>query len=314
MFAVLMVLQWLGGIAAALWISPRTWVGSTSYIHIHVWAAALLGGLIVAFPIILALTHPGRTLTRHAIAIAQMLEAALLIHLTGGRIESHFQLFGLLAFLALYLDWRVMATATFVVATEHLVRGLLWPESVYGILTPSLWRWVEHAGWILFEDTFLLIAIARTRKEMFSMAQRSAQLESSKSGVERKIRQRTAQLTTEIAARKQQEAALALACEAARGAARTKAEFLANMSHEIRTPMTAVIGYADLLLDPQTPESERITHVQTIRRNGEHLLGLINDILDLSKVEAGQMTIEKVACSPSGLIVDVVSLMRVRAK
>jgi len=314
MFTLVMVLQWLGGIAAALWISPRAWAGVTSSIHIHVWAAALLGGIIVAFPIILALAQPGRALTRHTIAIAQMLDAALLIHLTGGRIESHFQLFGLLAFLALYLDWRVMATATAVVATEHLIRGLLWPQSVYGILTPSLWRWVEHAGWILFENTFLLIAIARTRKEMFSMAQRSAQLESANTSVERKIAERTVQLTTEITARKQQEEALARACDAARGAALAKAEFLANMSHEIRTPMTAVIGYADLLLDSQTTESERIKHVQTIRRNGEHLLRLINDILDISKIEAGQMTAETVACSPSGLIVEVVSLMRVRAK
>lgn len=235
MFTVVMILQWLGGLAAALWISPRTWAGSTSYIHIHVWAAALLGGLIVAFPITLALVHPGQTLTRHAIAIAQMLEASLLIHLTGGRIESHFQIFGLLAILALYLDWRVMATATCVVASEHLIRGWLWPESVYGILTPSFWRWAEHAGWILFEDTFLLTAIARTRQEMFSMAQRSAQVESAKSSIERKIGERTSQLTAEIAARKQQEEALARACDAAREAARTKAEFLANMSHTVGT-------------------------------------------------------------------------------
>ncbi|MFQ5461940.1 MAG: response regulator [Phycisphaerae bacterium] len=92
-----------------------------------------------------------------------------------------------------------------------------------------------------------------------------------------------------------------------------KSEFLANMSHEIRTPMTAILGFAENLLDSSRPESERVNCVHTIRRNGEHLLGLINDILDLSKIEAGKMTIEHVACHPCQIIADVVSLMRVRA-
>jgi CheY-like chemotaxis protein/HPt (histidine-containing phosphotransfer) domain-containing protein len=77
--------------------------------------------------------------------------------------------------------------------------------------------------------------------------------------------------------------------------------------------MTAIIGYADLLLDPETTGTEQRTHIQTIRRNGEHLLSVLNDILDLSKIEAGRMLTETVACSPSAIIVDVASLMRVRA-
>jgi signal transduction histidine kinase/CheY-like chemotaxis protein len=96
-------------------------------------------------------------------------------------------------------------------------------------------------------------------------------------------------------------------------ASRVKSEFLANMSHEIRTPMTAVIGYADLLLDPSLNASDRVNHLQTIRRNGEHLMTVINDILDVSKIEAGKMTVESIPMSPSQVIVDVASLMRVRA-
>ena len=116
MFAALMALQWLAGIIAALWISPKAWVGQTSYVHLHVWAALLLGGAISGFPIFLALTQPGKILTRHVIAVGQMLTSALLIHLTGGRIETHFHVFGSLAFLAFYRDWRVMLSATVVVA------------------------------------------------------------------------------------------------------------------------------------------------------------------------------------------------------
>ncbi|MEI8195889.1 MAG: GAF domain-containing protein, partial [Phycisphaerae bacterium] len=94
---------------------------------------------------------------------------------------------------------------------------------------------------------------------------------------------------------------------------RTKSEFLANMSHEIRTPMMAIMGYVDGLLDPDQPIAERAEHVTIIRRNCEHLMSLINDILDISKIEAGKMQVERIACSPAQIISEAASLMRLRA-
>lgn len=92
-----------------------------------------------------------------------------------------------------------------------------------------------------------------------------------------------------------------------------KSAFLANMSHEIRTPMTAILGYADLLSDPTLSEAEKAGHVSTIRRNGEHLVGIINDILDISKIEAGKMTLESIDTPVTQLAQDIVTLMRPRA-
>lgn len=179
MFAVLMAIQWVAGIVAALVISPRTWIGQTSQLHLHVWAAVFLGGVISFFPIVLAVFRPGHTLTRHTIAVGQMLMSSLLIHLTGGRIETHFHVFGSLAFLSFYRDWRVLVPATVVVALDHMFRGMFYPESVFGVLTPERWRWLEHAGWVIFEDIFLFLSCLRGQKEMRQIAENTAKLDAS---------------------------------------------------------------------------------------------------------------------------------------
>jgi len=187
LFAPLMIFQWLAGIAAAIWISPKTWAGPTSEIHIHVWAAIFLGGAIALPPAFLAWMRPADTITRHLVAIGQMLTSALLIHLSGGRIETHFHVFGSLAFLAFYRDWRVLLSASTVVAADHLLRGMYWPESVYGVLAIEPWRWVEHAGWVVFEDFFLTISILQGIREMRLIAERQANLESLNESVERQV-------------------------------------------------------------------------------------------------------------------------------
>ncbi|QDT36437.1 ATP-binding protein [Stratiformator vulcanicus] len=92
-----------------------------------------------------------------------------------------------------------------------------------------------------------------------------------------------------------------------------KSQFLANMSHEIRTPLTAIIGFAENLLDPALGDEDRRMAVKTVLRNGEHLLEIINDVLDLSKIEAGRLEVEQIECSPVQVAADVVSIMRVRA-
>jgi two-component system sensor histidine kinase/response regulator len=177
LFAGLMALQWVGGIAFAVWVSPLAWSGTSSRTHLHVWAAIVLGGLISLFPAVLALLRPGQPSTRYTIATAQMLMGALLIHLTGGRLETHFHVFGSLAFLAIYRDWRVLVPATIVVALDHMLRGMFWPQSVYGVLVASQWRWLEHAAWVIFEDIFLVVACRRSMAEMRDTADRTAALE-----------------------------------------------------------------------------------------------------------------------------------------
>jgi len=100
--------------------------------------------------------------------------------------------------------------------------------------------------------------------------------------------------------------------EEAEAATRAKSEFLANISHELRTPMAAILSHSDLLLQ-RLSRHEDVETLNTIKRNGDYLLELINDILDLSKIEAGKLDVERIPCSPDQMLSDVASLMRVRA-
>ena len=292
MFAGLMAIQWLAGVAAALWIAPNTWIGSESRTHAHVWAAIFLGGAISSFPIYLALRHPGTTLTRYVIAVAQMLTSSLLIHLTGGRLETHFHVFGSLAFLSCYRDWKILIPATLIVAVDHGFRGFFYPQSVYGIMNASNWRWLEHSAWVLFEDAFLIVAIRQSLHEMWVSATQHAVLEDSKELI------------------KSHNKKLEEYGRQAEAASRAKTEFLANVSHEIRTPMQVILGYADLMEHGLCSDEKAIP---TIRRNGEYLVTLLNDILDLSKIEADKLEVERIPCSPCKVIHEVVTLMQVRA-
>ncbi|MFO0945727.1 MAG: ATP-binding protein [Planctomycetota bacterium] len=102
----------------------------------------------------------------------------------------------------------------------------------------------------------------------------------------------------------------------AEAATQSKTEFLANMSHEIRTPMTAILGFADLLVaecEASPSAAKRLSHLLTIKRNGMHLLDIINDILDISKIEAGELHVERHRFQVLSLVTEVASLMRVRA-
>ena len=101
--------------------------------------------------------------------------------------------------------------------------------------------------------------------------------------------------------------------DAAQTATRAKSELRANVSHELRTPMSAILMIADMLTEDEI-ELDNSEAVDIIKRNGQYLLTLINQLLDLSKIEAGKLTLRRVQCSPAAVLSEVESLVRVRAE
>lgn len=323
MFAWLMIAQWFLVVGLAAWVSPRTWIGQTSYVNEHLYAAVLLGSAIASLPILLGFLYAGHSVTPFVIAVAQSSMSALLIHITGGRIETHFHVFGSLAFLSCYRDWRVLAVASTLVSGDHLLRGLFWPQSVYGVVDAAFARTLEHAAWVAFEDIFLLLICFRGQREIVEIAQQEAGLRVAYYDVESQVTARTADLASQTKKLADSEGHLVQKIDelekartTAESASRSKSEFLANMSHEIRTPLTSILGYSDLLMsDPEVRQSEeaRTDALESIQRNGKHLLGVINDILDLSKIEANKLSIDLAPTSIVAILEAIKSSMNVRA-
>ncbi len=453
LFAWLLIVQWLAAILAALLIMPDTRSPAGDFtLDRHIWFVVFLGAIFVAIPSGLGLILPGSKGTRYAIAIGQMLIGALLIHITGGKIETHFHIFVSLALLSFYRDWRVLATASAVTLIDHAIRGRFWPQSLYGIARPDGRLFLEHAGWLALTDAFLMRSCRQWLDEMRGVARRRAELESAREHIEANAEfaaalNQTEQLATYEAALRCISRVLRTACsvlhtvrpdgtleprfamgldegpleaavfqgdglpatvartrepktllgpfghanlrvrfgvgdvglqsirswpivfqhrclgvlttahvgpvnDAQRGflaagldqlairmnaflieeqrlellanlqtqsralqeesrkadrANRVKSEFLANMSHELRTPMNSIMGFTQRLIrriGDSIPDRD-LDALKTVDRNAKHLLGLINNILDLSKIEAGKMDVKRARFDPAGMIREV---------
>ncbi|MCP3136413.1 sensor histidine kinase [Pyxidicoccus xibeiensis] len=274
--------QWVFAIVLAWFWSPHGWHGRPSAAHApFVPTALLVGGALCVLPVALARWRPGAVVTRHVIAVSQVLWSALLVHLTGGRIETHFHVLVSMAILAMYRDPWVLASASFTLAADHLLRGRIWPESIYGVAQPEWWRLLEHGFWIGTFVLLLLFAFRGMMHELREVASRRAELELAREREGAKARELDRALK-ELSGF--QEHLIRVEKLAAVG------QLAASVGHELRNPLGAVrnahaylsrkltrdpAGAAD---DPRVPQ-----FLGVMERELNACAKIISDLLDFAR-------------------------------
>lgn len=280
LFGLLLLFEWILGVIFAFTISPNTWLGDLSSIHIHVYASIFLGAVNISFPLFLIYKQPGEPLNRMIIAVSQILTSVLFIHLTGGRIETHFHIFGSLAFLAFYRDWRPVMIATLVTATDHFARGAFWPQSVYGTLSATPWRAMEHAGWVLFEDIILLSSIRLALGELRAVAESEVAQEDALLNIEKKVEQRTAELKhSQKTIVEQQKNLMQSAKMASLGL------MSAGIAHEINNPLAIISSSVNLLNRVSNQPDKVAVKIESIRKACDRIAKIVVGLKKFSRTE-----------------------------
>lgn len=277
-FGFIFLFQWLFGVALALLYSPYAWQGEVHYVHLHVYLAIFLGGALAAYPMYLCFRRRGDAGNRYVNATAQMFFSILLIHLTGGRIETHFHLFGSLAFLAFYRDWKVILLATVITAADHFLRGYFYPQSIYGVLSASPWRAAEHSGWVLFEAVVLLLSTQGSVKELRAHSKDHVDLEINMKVAQAEVKERQKILENLQHAQGQLVQSEKMA---------SLGEMAGGMAHEINTPLGAITLSASQLKDlgPRSPEKDEIAKeiVQDILDSAERISRIVRGLKNFSR-------------------------------
>ncbi len=246
----------------------------------------VIGGGILSLISQYAYSHyKGSQFFRNLVAIVLLTFSIILIQQSMGRLEMHFHIFVALSFLIIYRDMKNITLGALYIIVHHLIFNYLQAYNVQILDTPiivfnygcGLDIVLLHAFFVIFEWLVLSKMVISMEDRFMELIRTKEALQSVNTNLESMVTLRTGEL---------EDAKIE-----AEQANRMKSEFLANMSHEIRTPMNAIIGFTDLLEERVTDTTNK-SYVSSLKSSGKLLLRIINDILDLSKVEAGKMHIQ----------------------
>jgi len=176
LFYVIIPIQLVLLIILAFFITPITWKANISSINFNIYLTIGLGLFSALLPMYLIKNNPSGTITRYAIAINQMLTSSMLINIFGGQVEAHFFIFISIAYLSVYKDLNVIIVATLVVVLDHLIRGFVFPFSLFGSNTVDLVRIIEHAIYVVILDIGIFFIIKNSIQETITIAKDKSKL------------------------------------------------------------------------------------------------------------------------------------------
>jgi len=273
LFFYVLLSQWTFCLFISVFLGSKSWNGPVPYLHPHIIVALLAGGAITIVPIYFIRQRPGTEFNMYLIGSCQMFFTILIIHLTGGRIESHFHVFGSLAFLTFYRSIKVIALATGITLTDHLLRGYLSPMDIYGTDSATIWRSLEHGGWVLFMDAFLISSIRSARSELLNLVESKIQLQKTLDSVEMIVKERTREL----------EESQAELVHSSRYAA--MGEMASGVAHEINNPLAVISATTTFLKRKVDLETIPLVKkgLDDIDRTVARIVGIVSNLRSVSK-------------------------------
>ncbi|MBO9665846.1 MAG: response regulator [Bdellovibrio sp.] len=273
-FAILMVVQWVFAMGYVIFWTPYTWDGFTRSFHHDIWVVLVGGGVLTFLSLNLFFLFPGRILTRHAVAVMQMAMSMLLVYLAKGRTETYFHVFGSLAFLSFYRDYKVLLTATVVAMLGYISMNRV-----------TSWRWLEFSIWLLFADAFLIPVCISVYSRLYMYCARRVQLEDACRDAEQRFQERTAELILT-----QRELLESQKLEAV-------GQLASGVMHDFNNLLAVIAGHANSLKEEFVLTPALVERIRAIESSAERGAGLSKKLLDFMRpveTEGGEVNVRNI--------------------